>query len=370
MYYLKEDIQMKFNKVLVFTLAGAMLASGIVASAEYSPNKALQEPVPISSLNVNEKPQDSYEGFHFVIVINGTALNPEENKVYMKDDDTIMIPLRAVTETLGYEIQWNNEARVVELLKGPNLIMVKPGEDYYSFGKMAPVKLGTASEILKGTTYVPLNFLTDILKVETVMDETGGINITSQQTETKESTLLQTLGKISEINKTEKGTSLWIEGENSDEGYDSIVLHINEETPLIDPITDKTLSIKDLKQGDSVRAFYGPALTRSLPPQGQAERIELLKDVTVKAGVITDIMSYDKTNQILIGDKVNGIVLTISDKTKIITEDNKELAFTDLKKGMDIEAYHSLMATMSLPPISSAEKIVVKKVDTQASTEK
>lgn len=360
---------MRFRKVLGFTLVGAMFASSLVASAEYNPNKVVQGPVTTMSVDVNEKPQDSYDGFHFVLVVDGKGLNPQENKVYTKDD-AIMVPLRIISEALGYKIQWNDEARTVELSKGPHWIMVKPGEDYYSFGKMAPVKLGTAAEISEDRTYVPLNFLTDILKVEAVMDETGVINITSEKTASKQDSLLEIQGEIVEINKTEKSTMLWIKGQKIDEGYDSIVLHITEETPLINPITDENISIEDLKKGDTVRGFYGPKLTRSIPPQGQAEKIEVLKGVTVRTGTITDIISNDKTNQILIGDRINGIVLTISDETKIVTEDNKELEFEALEKGMEIEAYHSLIMTMSLPPISSAQKIMVKEAKTQESTEK
>lgn len=361
---------MRFKKVLGFTLAGAMMASSLViASAEYNPNKVVQGPVTTMSIDVNEKPQDSYNGFHFVLVVDGKGLNPQENKVYIKND-AIMIPLRIISEALGYKIQWNDEARTVELSNGPHWIIVKPGEDYYSFGKMAPVTLGTPAEISEDRTYVPLNFLTDILKVEAAMDETGVISITSEKPAAKQDALLETQGEIVEINKTEKGTMLGIKGQKIDEGYDSIILHITDETPLVNPITDESITVEDLKQGDFVRAFYGPAVTRSIPPQGKAEKIEVLKGVTVRTGTITDIISSEKTNQILIGDRVNGIILTITDETKIVTKDNKELEFTALKKGMEIEAYHSLIQTMSLPPISSAEKIIVKVVNTPDSTEK
>lgn len=53
--------------------------------------------------------------------------------------------------------------------------------------------------------------------------------------------------------------------------------------------------------------------------------------------------------------------LDIYDDVKIVTEDNKELNFADLEKGMKVEAFHSLLVTRSLPPISPAKKIIVKE---------
>ncbi|SKC54224.1 copper amine oxidase N-terminal domain-containing protein [Maledivibacter halophilus] len=353
---------MKFNKILVFTIAGTILTSSLIASAEYNPNKVTKGPITTMNVKVSEELQDSYDNMKFVLVINGKGLDLKENNIYTKDN-TIMIPLRIVSKALEYEIKWNNEEKTIDLTKGPHWITIKPGEDYYTFGKKAPIKLGTASEILKDRTYVPLSFLTDVLNIDVSIDETGVININSENSISEKKELLEIQGEITEINKTEKSTMIWIKGKKTDAGEKSVILHINDETPIVNPITDEELSIKDLKEGDTVRGFYGPAMTKSIPPQGKAEKIQILKDITVRTGKITSIMNNEKANQILIGDKANGIVLNISKETKIVTQDNKELSFEDLEEGMEIEAFHSIIMTMSLPPISSAQKIVVKNTD-------
>jgi hypothetical protein len=348
---------MNFKKTIVLALTGVMMTSSIVTLAQLNETKGTNENE-IEIISV--KPQDSHDDLHHVLVVNDKGLNPQDHKVYYKGD-TLMIPLRVVADSLGYKVQWDAETRVVELVKESHSVVVVPGKDHYCFGEMAPTKLGTSAEITDSKTYVPLNFLTDILKVKVYMDETGGVNIKSQN-QTEKVTLLEMEGEIVNINQTEKGTSILIKDPLSNNEFDNrIVLHINENTPIVNPLTDKNLYIKDLKVGDSVRAFYGPALTKSLPPQGVGKKIELLDKVTVTKGVITAITSNDYgTKRISIGDHENGIVLHICDDTTIVTKDNKKLQFKDLKKGMEIETYHSMIMTYSLPPITSAMKIVVK----------
>lgn len=351
---------MRFRKVLTLTLAGAVLTSSAVMAAEINPTKVTAVR-PISAAIETNNPMITDKDAHFVLVINGTGLNPQETKVYLKDNSVTMIPLRDIGEALGYQVTWNETEKSIELHKGAQFIMVKLNEDYYSFGKMAPVKLGTASEITGNKTYIPLKFVTDILKAEVNRDETGVIKITSQDSSVEKAESFSIIGEIKKITKTDKNTKILIE-ENIPGKKDtqSIVLNVGEKTKLVDPLNDEEISLADLSEGDTIRGFYGPAVTASMPPQGSAEKIEILQGVTVRTGTISEIIENEKTKQILVGDRATGVVLNISDDVRIITEDNQELSFTDLEEGMEIEAYHSLIMTRSLPPISNAKKIIVK----------
>lgn len=127
-----------------------------------------------------EIPQDSIGGYHFVLVVNNEGINPQEANIYQKEDGTIMVPLRVVCEKLGYEVKWIEENRSIEIKKGAQYTSVKPGEDKYFFAKMAPISLGAAPEIKDSTTYVPFKFVSDILKVDASMDETGVITINNK----------------------------------------------------------------------------------------------------------------------------------------------------------------------------------------------
>lgn len=93
-----------------------------------------------------------------------------ENNMYKNKDDVLMIPLREVAEALNYKVHWNGEKRSTELTKGAQWTEVVigdgiVGEDNYSFAKMI-VKLGTPPVLRNSTTYVPANFVEEILEMK------------------------------------------------------------------------------------------------------------------------------------------------------------------------------------------------------------
>ncbi|AFS79661.1 copper amine oxidase domain-containing protein [Gottschalkia acidurici 9a] len=108
------------------------------------------------------------------ITVNGQE-KELKNKIY-KSGKSTMIPLRDIAEVLEYKVTWNNDLKVAELIKGNNFVTVKPNEDNYSFAKMI-VKLGVASELKDGNTYVPLSFLDKVLKLDYEITKSGVINI-------------------------------------------------------------------------------------------------------------------------------------------------------------------------------------------------
>lgn len=358
---------MKLKREIGLTLIGLMISTNAMAIADNSTDKPLIQPVLINSIETtNTKvttdiPLDSYEGLHFVLVVNGKGIDPKDTKVYINEKDNIMIPLRVVSEALGYDVKWNNEAKLAELIRKAQYITVKPGEDYYTFSKMAPIELGVASEIKENRTYVPINFIKDVLRLDYFMDETGVINIKDESTLVEKKSEFGIQGEIKSITKLDDNTRILVEGKSFDEGYsDSIIFNISENTEIINPLNNEIVSIDDLKEGDTINTFYNGVLTRSIPPQGNAEKIEILKNVAFKSGTITEINKNEKYTQILIGDRMSGIMLNINNDTKIVTDENEVLRIEDLKVGMEIHAYHDLIMTMSLPPISNAQKIVVK----------
>ena len=92
---------------------------------------------------------------------------------HIKEIDGVkMIPLRLVGESLGYEVSWNQEAKRAELVKGAQWTAVTIGEDNYNFAKML-VRLGTAPALVEDRTYVPMNFIEEILKATVVVMPEG-----------------------------------------------------------------------------------------------------------------------------------------------------------------------------------------------------
>ncbi|WP_134685785.1 copper amine oxidase N-terminal domain-containing protein [Brevibacillus migulae] len=87
--------------------------------------------------------------------------------------------------------------------------------------------------------------------------------------------LLGTLGDITELSATaDGGKRVTIQGEKlSEQGYEQIVLNIDEDTKIIQARDMQPVSLDELKKGMKVYAMYGPVVTRSLPPIGKAEKI-------------------------------------------------------------------------------------------------
>lgn len=91
------------------------------------------------------------------ILVNNKAL--EAPAAYTNDKGVLMVPLRAISEALGYRVVWDSKLKSVMLDKAISLSI---GQDYYTYMKMAPLQLGTAPELVEGKTYVPLQFFKDV----------------------------------------------------------------------------------------------------------------------------------------------------------------------------------------------------------------
>jgi hypothetical protein len=73
---------------------------------------------------------------------------------------TVMVPLRAMTEALGYTVHWEQASRQVSLGES---ISFKIGEDQYQTASQGTVSLGTPAVLKEGITYVPLKFFKSVL---------------------------------------------------------------------------------------------------------------------------------------------------------------------------------------------------------------
>lgn len=98
-----------------------------------------------------------------------------ENKLYRNEENVLMVPLREVGMALGYEVTWDAEKRAAQLVKGAQWTEVvigqgTVGEDNYNFAKMI-VKLGTPPVLKNSTSYVPVNFIEEVLQMELAIED-------------------------------------------------------------------------------------------------------------------------------------------------------------------------------------------------------
>lgn len=102
-------------------------------------------------------------------------------KDVIKEDDVTMLPLRLVSEGLGYEVGWNDNLKritVGTVQMGVNLTL---GENKYYKSKMTPFVLEKAPQMQifgdYGVTYVPASFFTDVLLAEVTENTDGSVSV-------------------------------------------------------------------------------------------------------------------------------------------------------------------------------------------------
>ena len=127
--------------------------------AQTSPSKiiVLDEDEPLIDENINEEISKE-DAAKMDVIVNGKKLegiNPFKN-----DDDIIMVPVRAISEALGYKVGWNDENRKVSV---GELLSFEVGKDSYTVDDTTGIQLNTASVLKEGLTYVPISFFTEFL---------------------------------------------------------------------------------------------------------------------------------------------------------------------------------------------------------------
>lgn len=348
---MKKMIGMCVTSCLLLGSMGAVAAQ--VDKPEAHP---IPVPVPIAST-----PQDSFNGMNYILVVNGKPL--QDRSVYSSENE-LMIPLRSLTEALDYEVTWNQEKKTVELQQAAQWFSLTIGEDRYNVARML-VQLGKAPELKDGRTYVPLSFAEKVLKMGTKVDETGVITISASEDAVQN--MLQTDGVITEVKDLESGNKLLhvIGKAITPNGHSSIALNIDDKTEIIDGVTSKPLTAKDIKDNMKVQAFYSPKLTKSLPPQGHAERIVVFQQLGKVTGTVTEIREA-KDNTLVHVDGAsdnkieNDVVLGFNEETTVLSVDGKTITKEQVKKGDKVTAYYGPIMTMSLPPISNANTVILE----------
>ena len=104
------------------------------------------------------------------IVINGKELVLSVDDRIESNGNTLMLPLRVIAESQGYNVVWDDETKTIELQNGARTMATMTiGNKTYGKFKMA-VQLDYAPEILNGKTLVPVEFFTDLLQLKVKVD--------------------------------------------------------------------------------------------------------------------------------------------------------------------------------------------------------
>lgn len=191
----------------------------------------------------------------------GVYVNDEkldEATVEQKDDMTF-IPLRSICEKLGFEVNWKEESNTIEIVNLPLYITCSPEYDGYTFAKTAPQKLGSNPILINDRTYVPINFLTEILNAKYRLDNEELRVYYGDYSKT-----------VTVISKDEEGILV------DDPVIGEVVLKVSDDT-VIQNEAGEPISEDEIVEGAELIVEYSDAMTMSLPPQTNAIKIQLIK---------------------------------------------------------------------------------------------
>ncbi|MBB6669922.1 stalk domain-containing protein [Cohnella nanjingensis] len=82
---------------------------------------------------------------------------------------------------------------------------------------------------------------------------------------------------VSAIEKTDAGWSVQLGSAEGDAAASSVILNVDANTLVVSP-SGEPIKLEDVKKGAKIRAYYGPATTKSIPPQSAAELLVVIPE--------------------------------------------------------------------------------------------
>ncbi len=333
-----------FKRTLSVIAAAGMVVSG----AAYA-----QEPVQ-TDINSEIVLISAQTGENIQLSVNGLGM-PDMNPHLL--GDTVMVPLRQITEALNFQVGWEDASRTVTLTRGPVYITLSLDSNTFTYSKMAPQSMSHPTELIEGTTYVPVEFVTEVLRVgvetETAEDGTIHVNIVEPR-----------IAEVLEINED----TLLVE----DPFIGEVVIRITDDTQIT--LNGEAAQKDGIKTGENIAVVYSPAMTMSLPPQTNAVSVELnalydpfeaVEEDTedVAEAVTVEVLEILDDSSMLVKDPVRGEVIVRADESTEIVNDGQAAAFSDITAGATVEVVYGPIMTASLPAQNTAASIVLNPAE-------
>ncbi|MGE7623913.1 peptidase [Viridibacillus sp. NPDC096237] len=175
-----------------------------------------------------------------------------------------------------------------------------------------------------------------------------------------------TVSEVKESGIVVKGTDIYTSNK------ETIVLHFAEKAQILDQ-NGRVVKVSEIEPGMSVKAFYGPAVTMSIPAQSTTNYVvvnlateeAVQEDALGTNGIITNVTDNKIT---VIGNPmekggVNYVILSVDKNTQIVDQEGTSLTLDALKEDVRVDVYYGEMITMIYPAQTYANKIVVKAIE-------
>ena len=155
--------------------------------------------------------------------------------------------------------------------------------------------------------------------------------------------------------------SLTLENSNESDPYQKVVVNVEEDTLILDAVTGEAKTFDDLRTGETVYAWVGPDMTKSLPPISTGRVILCGLPADYAAPTYAEVESVTETES---GADVclnNDVVLHLNADTGYLAApgwEKETVSAADIVPGTRVLAWYSVV-TLSLPAQASPEKIMV-----------
>ena len=104
------------------------------------------------------------------IYINGSRVYFPDARPFIDSADRTQVPVRFVTETMGYEVDWHDREKIVKIynlgVSPSTKLYIKINENYitlYYDGDGNRIYMDTTSQIVDDRTYIPLRYVAEAL---------------------------------------------------------------------------------------------------------------------------------------------------------------------------------------------------------------
>lgn len=173
--------------------------------------------------------------------------------------------------------------------------------------------------------------------------------------------------KIQDLVHVQEGVSFLgkVKGIEKSDEYLYVLIENKDGNQLKGVISEETAFNKnmDIEVGMDIEVIHSKMITHSIPPQSSVYAVNFinvetidneihLADTSMYSGKVLYVDKGEKRNSILVDTKVGEYIFHISKDTKINTKD-------EIKIGDTVDVYFNGIATMSLPPQSTAIAINV-----------
>lgn len=354
----------KLRNVTIATLimSSSLMSFGI-AFADNSTTSALDStPVTIVKTNALSMPE--------AYILNNNYLKMDKMLMpFESAQGQVFVPLKSFAAGLSYGLIWNDAEKSVGLEYDGNVKLfnfVKDSESEYGTVLKDAEGAVYPATIKMGRLFVNPNFFSEAMHGVVVYDVNNQVRIDTQRYAPDEAS---TVGEVTSVEQGKDGIQVRVKGQAfGKNGYEEISLAVSRAVP-VKLSNGKEISLSDIKVGDQLYVSYGMAVTKSLPPMGQATGVTVLKDEALFEGKVYWKQVSDEKHPGATGIAApiyqlrvvgtNDYILTLANQAVIVDAKGNEKTFADIKEGSVVRVFTSQISTMSYPAQTAAYRIVI-----------